>query len=66
MRDEFHKVLSEEKVDSLLFGGSYWNNVPEGKTNRVDTAKLKNDGIYDDYVRMVDIKPSIATRWAKE
>lgn len=65
LRDELHEVLNEEKLQGLNFGGSYWDNIPEGTSMRIDTSKLKDDGIYDDYLKTVEVNPLLSIRWKK-
>lgn len=65
LRDEFHKVLSEENLSNLHFGGSSWESIPEGTSARVDVSRLKEDDIYDSYIRTIEVDPSLMTRWVK-
>ena len=65
LRDELSEVLNEEGIENLHFGGSSWESIPEGTSARVDVSRLKEDNIYDDYVRMVQVDPSLTARWSK-
>ena len=65
LRDELNEVLNEEGIENLHFGGSSWESIPEGTSARVDVSKLKEDNIYDDYIRMVQVDPSLTARWTK-
>lgn len=65
LRDELSEVLNEEGIENLHFGGSSWESIPEGTSVRVDTARLKEDDIYDDFVRTVKVEPSLTARWVK-
>lgn len=65
LRDELSEVLNEEGIENLHFGGSSWESIPEGTSARVDVSRLKEDNIYDDYIRMVQVDPSLTARWSK-
>ena len=65
LRDELSEVLNEEGIENLHFGGSSWESIPEGTSARVDVSRLKEDNIYDDYIRMVQVDSSLTARWAK-
>ena len=65
LRDELNEVLNEEGIENLHFGGSSWESIPEGTSARVDVSRLKEDDIYDDYIRMVQVDPSLTARWVK-
>lgn len=64
LRDELSEVLNEEGIENLHFGGSSWESIPEGTSARVDVSRLKEDNIYDDYIRMVQVDSSLTARWA--
>lgn len=65
LRDELSEVLNEEGIENLHFGGSSWESIPEGTSARVDVSRLKEDDIYDDFVRTVEVNPSLTARWSK-
>lgn len=65
LRDELSEILNEEGIENLHFGGSSWESIPEGTSARVDVSRLKEDNIYDDYIRMVQVDPSLTARWVK-
>lgn len=65
MRDNLGRVMDEEGLPGIKFGGSYWERVPEMTVNIVDTQKLKDRGIYNEYSKKININSSIRTKWVR-
>lgn len=64
LKDDLKEVMNDEELPGIKFGGSYWNNFPDTTAKIVDSQALKDDGIYEDYIKTVETKSSIRFKWA--
>lgn len=65
MRDKLNETMKEESLPGIKFGGSTWESVPETTAKIVDTQKMKDEGVYDEYTKKIDTVSSLRARWAK-
>lgn len=64
LKDDLKEVMNDEELPGIKFGGSCWNNFPDTIAKIVDSQALKDDGIYEDYIKTVETKSSIRFKWA--
>lgn len=71
---ERYEIFKEKLQEAMIRNGiKKWENDyfiatirDESVQKRVDTERLKNDGIYEKYLKLVNVKPSLAIRTRKE
>lgn len=71
---ERYEIFKEKLQEAMIKNGiKKWENDyfvasvrDESIQKRVDIERMKNDGIYEKYVKLVNVKPSLSIRVRKE
>lgn len=63
IKGQLMDIMKDRGIDQIKVGATSLDYVEAGTRQTVDTTKLKEDGIYDDYKETINVAPSIRVKY---